>query len=71
MANAKKCDRCGGFFEIKYKTHLDDFALDLGMALGFKQQSMMEQFSNCFDFCPKCYESLKEWFNEGRKQKNE
>lgn len=62
MADAKKCDRCGGFY-----TEVEPNALDL-VAAALRQlpdvgklqakQAVVEKF---LDLCPSCSASLARW----------
>lgn len=58
MANAKKCDRCGKFFESRYDTGIDITTYD--------ENSRNVEF-DCgllpnLDLCPDCVESFKHWW---------
>lgn len=54
--NAKKCDRCGVFYEGDG---------------GYKKEGDVRLIRNgylnyyCLDLCPTCKRSLLEWFNNG------
>ncbi len=46
MSNAKKCDRCGAFYE-PYK--------------GQGYLIMRHNFEDCIDLCPVCNDSFRSW----------
>ena len=52
MANAKKCDRCGEYFDYSSKG-FNHLMLDNSYRLGNNIKS--------FDLCPKCMDVLGSW----------
>lgn len=55
--NAKKCDRCGKFYE-----HYNGD--DIIMSHNFFKAVYGKR---TYDLCPECMEKLREWFKEGDK----
>jgi len=54
MADAKKCDRCGIFYEEETVTIYEKEVDSIGLYGG-------NNFGRDLDLCPKCLESLKSW----------
>lgn len=50
MANAKKCDRCGAFYDEIINPNL-------------RIEEHNYPFVNYIDLCPQCVEELKQWLN--------
>ena len=70
MANAKKCDRCGAFYEI---TETECAIKDLAKALNdfrFKSRKndndFIDRFDNSFDVCDMCLRSFGQWWKDGK-----
>lgn len=58
MANAKKCDRCGKFYE-KYTKKLKDGSIVNGIiVIGSGFPVTDENFE---DLCPECMKELEKW----------
>ena len=65
MANAKKCDRCGNYYDANTKYEIPSY-LDTRYAIGI---STLVSFDfNCetepgisYDLCDKCLESFYNW----------
>lgn len=66
MANAKKCDRCGRFYEEKEKTSAellgDAFADMIAGLAGYTKPNIKN------DLCARCHETLIRWWGEGKKE---
>lgn len=59
MAFAKKCDRCGKFYD-EYNTKKDNKKFNGVMTLNIDFQR--DYYSNDpVDLCPKCMESFEQW----------
>lgn len=62
MAAAKKCDRCGHFYEEVEPTALGDIALAMERLLSpgsvYTRQLIVEK---SLDLCPDCSKSLTRW----------
>ena len=52
--NAKKCDRCGAYYEIKQKAGIVRYS-NAGVCVAW--------LSAIKDLCPSCYAELKDWLN--------
>lgn len=52
MSKAKKCDRCGRYY--------DPYYTEILLAKGMLQ--------NVIDLCPECEEQLTDWLSEGGNQ---
>lgn len=68
MANAKKCDRCGAFYEI---SELDNALNNLGKALqgfcnGTSTKNFVDRFDSHFDVCDICLKSFGQWWKDGK-----
>ena len=55
MANAKKCDRCGAFYDIKENPILSIERTGTPY--------INNKYSKYIDLCPQCLEELKQWLN--------
>lgn len=51
MSNAKRCDRCGKFYEMGWQ-----------MKVMIKRARCSD--SDRFDLCPKCHDKLTRWMNK-------
>lgn len=58
MSDAKRCDRCGGFYTLDISDEKDDVA---GFTLLDKYG---RKISGEYDFCQKCRKELMGWLNE-------
>ena len=64
MANAKKCDRCGKYYEEREATPIETLAHSMEALIVPK--TVMQNISvieRILDLCPSCSESLKRWAN--------
>lgn len=61
MASAKKCDRCGAFYQKDDFSKNDKRRLDLSRFNGFTWDGI--------DLCPECLHSLKEWLENPIKER--
>lgn len=70
--NAKKCDRCGVFYEPKYKTAIADALESIAKSFATFTEAQAREFTEDvelkFDLCPTCKNDLKEWFKNGNYQ---
>ena len=72
MAYAKKCDRCGRFYDEKYvkgfgkKIKLDDLPVQ-----GIKIISNPNKYGNYYDLCPECIIDLLKFMNINEKGEGE
>lgn len=57
MADAKKCDRCGGYYDVAIK---DDEIIRI------RTLNRMGNSIKGYDVCPKCVKSFTNWIEEGR-----
>lgn len=60
---AKKCDRCGGYYELVYETPIETLARSMAAVMYMHQ--VLEKIEACVDLCPKCNEELKRWLKGG------
>ena len=62
MADAKKCDRCGRYYQEVEPTALDSLAQAMSPLLVpghvYAKRSIIEKF---LDLCPSCSKSLEKW----------
>lgn len=77
MSKVYKCDRCGQVYEPIHleKNHIvvgyissawDDCNLKIvreGWVVGQNIEQPVDYAAKMIDFCPKCLDSLAEWFN--------
>ena len=61
MANAKKCDRCGRFYEERPRNTIEGF----GEALAAFVNADKIKPNLLNDLCCECEKSLNEWWKEG------
>lgn len=62
MADAKKCDRCGAYYQEVEPTALETLANS--MTAIFEPKSVLQMIAvieKCLDLCPSCSQSLKGW----------
>ena len=65
MALAKKCDRCGKFYEA-YNTTNDSENINGIMTLNL--DDLRKYYSHKpLDLCPKCKDAFEEWMKNGGK----
>ena len=69
MADAKKCDRCGGYYEEREPNTLDGFADVLNSMIEYicnaPGKTNPDRIAHSFDLCPECNKSFKKWWKEG------
>ena len=63
MANAKKCDRCGKFFE-PYVTDLSGYTVNGISAIRRFNSATSYDTRITFDLCPECMDGFVKWLNE-------
>jgi hypothetical protein len=62
MANAKKCDRCGNYYQERKSNVFENFACDLSRHLKLSEKEQMIWFiEQTVDLCPCCSKSLQHW----------
>jgi hypothetical protein len=61
--NAKKCDRCGSFYGIRYLSVIEEFAECFNITS--RVQEMCRQMEENVDLCPTCSNKLFEWLKGG------
>ena len=75
--DAKKCDRCGKFYEERNPNAFETLAESLKRALAilnerlFARINVMEKIEQELDLCPACLKSLNKWMKEGEKNEQE
>lgn len=57
MSCAKKCDRCGKYYDYCYDDIVYGFSL-----LSYDRKTDKHRNEVEFDICPDCVESFNEWF---------
>ena len=62
MALAKKCDRCGNFYE-SYNTTNDSKNINGIMTLNLDEQGRYYEHKP-LDLCPNCKDSFEKWLNK-------
>ena len=65
MALAKKCDRCGKFYEA-YNTAKDSENINGIMTLNLDDQRKYYSHEP-LDLCPECKDAFEEWMKNGGK----
>jgi hypothetical protein len=63
MANAKKCDRCGEFYQAVEQNVVEQLAYNIGFLARPKNDTTMMLIEQCVDLCPECSRSLKNWLS--------
>ena len=61
--NAKKCDRCGSFYGIRYPSALEELAECFNMTSYV--QEICRDIEKNVDLCPSCSNKLFEWLKGG------
>ena len=65
MAKAKKCDRCGAYFDTKTeKSSMDRILCNLSLPADFLKSINRvygNEYGETFDLCPCCVRSFKRW----------
>lgn len=70
--NAKKCDRCGGFYTVEYVQA--NIFQELGHSLAMlsdkyaKKERIINSITAKVDFCPECSESFEKWLTHTDKE---
>lgn len=64
MSEAKRCDRCGRYYQLDNSNEEDNFA---AMALIDRR---IIRTDVTYDLCRECRKELNEWFAKGRKEEN-
>ena len=59
MADAKKCDRCGAFFDIPKRENERE-----GWHIAIVRKWNSGNISRIYDLCPKCEEALNSFYAE-------
>lgn len=68
MAFAKKCDRCGAYYETGAKTELENALERIARAATVLHSGATTAIKVCealeekIDLCPSCEKSFKKWF---------
>lgn len=62
MAAAKKCDRCGTFYD-SYTTKLDGSEVNGIKLIRITDQGTYFSVGKCTDLCKTCLHMLHEWLN--------
>jgi uncharacterized protein with PIN domain len=74
---AKKCTRCGKFYEIRSENLFETLARNLKKVAAitndrlWERLMLMEKLEKETDLCPACLKSLNEWMKEGAKNEQE
>lgn len=65
MAVARKCDRCGAFYD-RYNENNND-SIENSNAMAFIIHYKNDTYNTCkhFDLCPDCKDKLVNWILEG------
>lgn len=70
--NAKKCDRCGKFYEFyKIESQGEYIKGTAGIIKISRTQFGCKNEVADYDLCRDCAESFQSWFEEGRQNENE
>ena len=70
MADAKKCDRCGAYYQEVKKNYLDSLADALRpITMTQEERKCWTLIESFLDFCPNCTKSFKRWM-KGDKQED-
>ena len=63
MADAKKCDRCGGLYEKKEASGIAAAFVDMAKEFDCRKSTdLIKHLEEKIDLCPKCKNSFKKWF---------
>jgi hypothetical protein len=57
--DAKKCDRCGSFYEIRNTTIIEDLAEAFNVTT--HAEDLHKIMEMCVDLCPDCSKQLLKW----------
>lgn len=63
MANAKKCDRCGAYYQEVEPNLIDTLVSKIGFLAKPREYTTHTLIESCVDLCPKCSRSLKNWLS--------
>lgn len=62
MANAKKCDRCGNYYQECEPNAIESLCnAFVGMVAQKEVLHKIAVIEQCLDLCPACSKSLKRW----------
>lgn len=61
--NAKKCDRCGSFYDIRYPSAIEELAIAFNATS--HAQEVCRKMEENVDLCPSCSNKLFEWLKGG------
>ena len=71
MADAKKCDRCGMYYD-NYERNICENDFDgLEKASGLRLIDQRNRQSGANDMCPSCMEKFIKWWEEGKHGEND
>lgn len=65
MARARKCDRCGKFYE-EYLLNSNEF-----YKVCLIRTESYDYRNSAKDLCPECMKEFIEWYKKGQEQENE
>lgn len=65
MALARKCDRCGAFYDRYNENKSHNIEDANSIAFVFRYGNDTYNICKHFDLCPKCKDKLVEWILEG------
>lgn len=65
MALARKCDRCGVFYDRYNENKSYNVEDTNSMAFTFRYSNNTHDVCKYFDLCPKCKDELVEWILKG------
>jgi predicted HNH restriction endonuclease len=61
MAEAKKCDRCGSFYEERDPNFIESLAYQIRSIASPRKHGVIYSITSLIDLCPNCSKSLKNW----------
>lgn len=64
MANAKKCDRCGRFYDYYGMKKSCSFRNAMTIYYKSKENIVLDSSKNHYDLCPLCMEQLVGWLTK-------
>lgn len=68
MAEARKCDRCGKYYELREMNALESFAAAcLPIFRQRTESNCITVIESLLDLCPACSKSLKKWVKGAEK----
>lgn len=73
MANAKKCDRCGNYYDANAKYAVGSVLCNTNYISGIStlksiDVSCVKEPDTIYDLCDKCLESFYDWFECDKKE---